>query len=127
MHECCNTTSGSTANERTGTTYRPAMDLLDTGDAYEVRMDLPGASRDGIDVTVEDGVLTIEAGIKERDVESAERVLSEFGVGGFRRRVRLGEDIDVDRLGANYDLGVLTITLPKRAEIGPRRIEINAG
>ncbi|MEM1422806.1 MAG: Hsp20/alpha crystallin family protein [Planctomycetota bacterium] len=124
MNQCCQT---DTPAKQAETVYRPSMDIIDTGGAYEIRLDVPGSSRDAIDVTIDEGVLTVEAEAQPRSVNGGEPVLTEFGVGPFRRRVRLGEDVDRERLTASYDLGVLTLTLPKRAEVGPKRIEITTG
>lgn len=118
-------TDEARAQKQADVTFRPDMDIFDLGDRYELRIDLPGAARETIDVTMHDGVLTIEAQVKARVPEGVEPIHAEFGVGDYRRRVRLGEDIDTERLEANYSLGVLTLTLPRRAEVGPRRIEIN--
>ena len=109
------------------TTYRPPMDMFDAGDRYEVRVDLPGSRADLIDVTLNDGVLTIEATVPNRWTEGAVALVGEYGIGNYRRQIRLGEDIDDDALQADYADGVLSISLPKRAEQTPRRIEIRSG
>jgi len=120
-------------NERTGRktgdlTYRPLMDLYDLGDRYEAQMDLPGSAPELIEVTAHQGVLTVEARVRDRWAEAGlTPVHAEYGIGDFRRRVRLGEDIDPEKLEARYADGVLSLILPKRAERRPRRIEVNAG
>ncbi len=132
MNTCCNTqntareTAAASCQKRSDITYRPDMDVLDTGPSYEVRMDVPGASRDSIEVTLHEGVLTVEAGVAKRVPEGVTPLHAEYGVNDFRRHVRVGEDIDAGALSASFDAGVLTLTLPKRAEVGPRRIEISA-
>ncbi|GAB4544070.1 MAG: Hsp20/alpha crystallin family protein [Phycisphaerales bacterium] len=125
MTQCCQTNAGATAEKRADVTYRPDMDIIDLGAAYEIRLDIPGATRDEIGVTLDEGVLTIEAPVASRVPEGVTPLHAEYGVGAYRRRVRLGEDIDRERLEATYELGVLTLTLPKRAEVGPKRIAIN--
>ncbi len=111
-------------------TYRPPMDLFDFGDRYELHVDLPGTSTERIDVTVHDGVLTIEATVPNRLPPewnaTVEPIHGEYGIGDFRRQIRLGEDIEVERLSATYADGVLHLTLPKRAAAQPRRIEVKA-
>lgn len=108
-------------------TYRPPLDLYDLGDRYEVHLDVPGTTAEAIDVAVDDQVLTIEAPVDARYPENITPLLGEYGVGDFRRHVRLGEDIDSDALTATYTDGVLTLALPKRAERQPRRIEVRTG
>jgi len=107
--------------------YRPELDLFELPDRYELHVDLPGATRESIDVSVDGGLLTIEASVPDRWPENGVGVVDrrEYGVGSFRRRVRLGEDIDPDSIEARFVNGVLELRLPKRAEHRPRRIEIS--
>jgi len=109
-------------------TFRPPLDLFDLGDRYEIHVDLPGSNADRINVTVHEGVLTIEATVPQRLPEewggTLEPLHGEYGIGDFRRQIRLGEDIEADALGATYADGVLHLVLPKRAERQPRRIDI---
>lgn len=107
-------------------TYRPPLDLYDLGDRYEIQFDVPGTTAEAIDVTVNDHVLTIEARVEARYPGNITPLLGEYGVGDFRRQVRLGEDIDSESLTAAYTDGVLTLSLPKRAERQPRRVEVRA-
>lgn len=105
--------------------YRPRMDVLEFADRYEISVDLPGSASDAISATIDDGVLTVEAGVPDRYEGAGQPLAREFGVGDFRRRVRLGEDVDRDNVQGAYTNGVLTLTLPKRAEAGARSIPIN--
>ena len=110
--------------KRGSVTYRPAVVVYDLDDRYELHLDLPGTTAEQIRATVLDRVLTIEATAGERRPQDAVSLHEEYGVGDFRRQIRLGEDIDTERLGAAYTHGVLTLTLPKAAKQQPRRIEI---
>jgi len=114
-------------NKMSAAVYRPALDLYDFDDRYEVRVDLPGTTADQIDVTLNESVLTIEARVPHRYEDGITPLHGEYGVGDFRRQIRLGEDVDADKLGASYELGVLTLDLPKLAERRPRRIEVKGG
>ncbi len=111
-------------------TYRPGTDFIEFPDRYQMIFDLPGATADTVSLTIDEGVLTLEAGVRrdigERGPASDNAwIAREFGVGDFRRRVRIGEDIDDERMTASLSDGVLTVTLPKRAARKARRIEIN--
>jgi len=120
--------------KRATTSYRPPIDLHELPDRYELHVDLPGTSRDLIDVTVHDSILTVEAAVPLRRHDDSRdsgsgpvsAIHHEFGIGDFRRSIRIGEDIDVDRLTASFEDGVLRVALPKRAERQPRRIEIGS-
>ncbi len=111
-------------------TYRPGADFIEFSDRYEMVFDLPGATADSVSLTIDEGVLTLEASVRRDGDERGPSgdntwIAREFGVGDFRRRVRIGEDIDDERMTASLTEGVLTVTLPKRAARQARRIEIN--
>ena len=107
--------------------YRPNLDLFEFDDRYEIQVELPGTTPNDIDVTVNNGVLGIEGRVPPRVPGSATPLLHEFGVGDYRRRLRLGEDVDSENLSATYTDGVLTLHLPKRAGRQARRVPISGG
>ncbi|HET7388343.1 MAG TPA: Hsp20/alpha crystallin family protein [Nocardioidaceae bacterium] len=112
-----------------GTRARPAMMPMtayrDNG-SFVVHLDLPGASADSIDLTVEQNVLTVHAERKP-PAGDAERVVDERSYGVFSRQLFLGETLDADQLSANYDAGVLTLRIPVAEKAKPRKVEITAG
>lgn len=99
----------------TNSSYAPALDIRDEGDAYAVRVDLPGVAPDDVEVTIEEGVLTV-AGTRRVDIErEAGGVLHrERRMGRFERSVRLPEAVDPKNLATRFDDGVLSIELPKK-------------
>lgn len=99
------------------------MDVIRRDDQVELRLDLPGADTDSIEVSTDHGVLTVSASRKEY-AESDRPVLRERFAGSFTRRVRLADTIDADRIEASYDNGVLSIVLPVAEKAKPRKIEI---
>ena len=112
-----------------GTRARPAvmpMTAYRDNGAFVVHLDLPGASADSIDLTVEQNVLTVHAERKP-PAGDAERVVDERSYGVFSRQLFLGETLDPDQLTANYDAGVLTLRLPIAEKAKPRKVEITAG
>ena len=102
-------------------TWAPATDIFEREDALEIVSDLPGLSLDAISVTVHDGVLTVKA---ERRQPEHEACCSERPYGTFERSFTLGDGLDTDKIEARYDAGVLSIRVPKRPEVQPRRIEV---
>jgi len=113
-----------------GTTSRPAvmpMDAYRENGAFVVQMDLPGVAADSIDLTVEQNVLTVHAERKTTATEATERVVSERRYGVFSRQLFLGDTLDVDKLTADYEDGVLTIRIPVAEEAKPRKISIASG
>jgi HSP20 family molecular chaperone IbpA len=120
---CC--TTSETANTAT-TTYRPAADIAETDAAFTVRLDIPGANPDTIDVRVSGNELAISAKVPERTPKSpgATPLHREYGVGDFARSFRLGQEIDTANINATYEHGVLTLTLPKSDRVRARKIDV---
>ena len=109
-----------------GTTNRPAvmpMDAWREGDRFVIEFDLPGVNRDSIDLDVERNVLTVRA---ERVARSGdwEMLASERPRGAFSRQLVLGDNLDLDRIEASYDAGVLRLVVPVSEKAKPRKIEI---
>ncbi len=102
----------------------PAMELHQTDERVELTAELPGVTQDDIELTVEDGVLTL-SGEKQSERTDEERGYSERSYGRFERRVTLPGDIDEDHVSADFENGVLTVTLPRTEQkTNARRIAI---
>lgn len=106
--------------------YRPNVDIIDTDAAIEVHADLPGAAGESIEVAFEQGILSIEAQVPQRQSDSWKRVVTEFGVGNFHRRFQIEADIDADHIDADYSDGVLKVTLPKSRQAQRRKIPVKS-
>ena len=112
-----------------GTNARPVampMDAYRDDGHFVVHLDLPGIDADSIDMTVEQNVLTIHAERKP-PAGDPERIVAERSYGTFSRQLFLGETLDVDNLSADYDAGVLTVTIPVAEQAKPRRIQVSGG
>jgi HSP20 family protein len=95
----------------------PAVDMVDNGNAYVVTAELPGMSETDIDVKYADQTLTIRGEKKEEKEEKKQnRYLSERRYGAFQRVFRVPNGIDADKIEAEFNNGVLTVTLPKTPE-----------
>ena len=103
------------------------MDAVRHGDQVFVNFDLPGVDPDAIDVTVERDVLTVSATRRFERAEGDEVLASERPQGTFTRRVFLGESLDIGRLEAAYDHGVLSISIPVAEKAQPRKISVGGG
>jgi HSP20 family protein len=109
-----------------GTPSRPAvmpMDAWREGDTFLVEFDLPGVRPETLDIDVEQNVLTVKA---ERPAPEGERevLAAERPTGLFSRQLVLGENVDLDHVKADYDAGVLRLSIPMAAKAKPRKIEI---
>lgn len=100
------------------------MDLYRTGDHYVLHADLPGIDPGSVNVSVENGILTIEAERSARSDENVQWLASERFTGKFMRQISLGEGVDADHITATYDNGVLTVTIPVAEKAKARRIEV---
>jgi HSP20 family protein len=100
------------------------MDAYRRGDKFFVHLDLPGVDPNSIDITVEAGTLSISAERRFEQREEDEIIVSERPQGRFDLRV--GTAIDVDRIGAEYQNGVLTLSLPVSERAKPRTIQVQA-
>lgn len=106
--------------------YRPPVDIVETGEELRVLADLPGASPESIDINFERGVLTIHARVESRQPEGTSFLLREYGVGDFYRAFEVTENVDGDRISAEYRDGVVTLRLPKAEKAKARKIEVRA-
>ncbi|MGE3166699.1 MAG: Hsp20/alpha crystallin family protein [Planctomycetota bacterium] len=104
--------------------YRPNADVLESVDRFMLCIEMPGADRSGIQVDFEDGLLTIHGPVPKRTPENGRALLEEYGYGDYHRSFRLSEKIDANRISAEYDNGVLVLSLPKSEASMPRRIEV---
>ena len=105
----------------------PAVDVAETDTAYQVKAELPGIRKEDLDVTVDDGVLTIKAEHKDNQeqTEISQLIRQERSYGKFTRSLRLGANVDEETITAEYRDGVLDITLPKAKEVQPRKVEVS--
>lgn len=103
--------------------FVPRIDVLEESDRFVVRADLPGCDPNAIDVQYESGALTIKGRVPERR-PGGELRHREYGVGDFLRRFNVTESIDVERITAEYESGVLTLSLPKVEAAKPRAIQV---
>jgi HSP20 family protein len=103
------------------------LDAFRQGDQFLVRFDLPGVDPSSIDLTVEKNALTVSATRNWPRQEGVEVLASERPQGTFRRQLFLGDNLDLDHIQADYEHGVLTITVPVAEQAKPRRVEVTAG
>jgi HSP20 family protein len=111
-----------------GTASRPAvmpMDAYRRGDEFVVHFDLPGVDADSIDLEVERNVLTVRAERRPEQVDGAEVVVAERPQGTFSRQLFLGDTLDLDRIEAGYEAGILTLVIPVAEQAKPRKVTIN--
>ena len=103
------------------------MEILRRGDHLVVRLDLPGVPSDKVDVTVDGRTLTVEATREAEEQEGDVVFVRGRLYGTMRRQLSLPDALDLDRLEAHFDDGVLTLRVPVAEHAKPRRIELQRG
>jgi HSP20 family protein len=100
----------------------PPVDIYETSEGLVVKADLPGVPREGLDVRVENNLLTIRG--ETAHAARGEPVVREYALQNFFRQFELNERVDQQKISAELQHGVLTLHLPKAEEAKPRRIEV---
>ena len=107
--------------------YTPLVDIIETADAFIFQADLPGVKTGDVDVSFENGTLTIAGKVAPRRPENGGRyVWREYGVGHFYRTFTLSTPVNVDGIQAQLTNGELTLTVPKADSVKSRKIEIKS-
>jgi len=103
------------------------VDVAEADNAYTVHAEIPGVSRDDIHVSLDGGVVTLSAEIKQQDEQrkDAKVLRSERYYGSVSRSFQLPQEVDAGAASAKYENGVLTLTLPKKAQANARRLAID--
>lgn len=113
-------TTPSTREE--GRYLSPPVDIYENDDGLVVLVDLPGVDKDGVDLRVDDDVLSIHGRSSYREVKDP--LYSEFSLANYYREFRLSDVVDQARISAELKHGVLTVTLPKAERVRPKRIDV---
>jgi HSP20 family protein len=118
-------TPGTDESLAEGGKWAPAVDIYETSDSLVVEAELPGIDPKDIEVTVDDGVLTVKGERKhEKEVEDENYYRVERAYGVFTRSVRLPADTEADNVKASYDSGVLKVTVPKVEPKAPKPVPV---
>ena len=112
----------------TTTAFAPPVDVYEDEHNVTLKIEVPGIDEKDIDVRIENNTLTVHGERKfekEEKEENYRRVERQYGA--FTRTLTLPQTVDTENVSANYDKGVLKITLPKKAEAQPKQIKVNVG
>lgn len=111
-----------------GGTTMPSIDVRESENEIVVEAELPGMDEKDVTVSLRDGVLSIKGEKKSSREETKDEVhISERSYGSFQRALRVPDSVDVEKVAASFDKGVLTVTLPKSAEAASRERKIPIG
>jgi HSP20 family protein len=112
---------------RPGRYFLPDVDIFESDEGLRLWADMPGVDEKDIEVTLKDGMLTIEGVVSLEMYRNLYPVYTEYNVGNYYRQFVVNEDIDVNHIEARIRNGVLEVSLPKAETARPRRIEVKAG
>jgi HSP20 family protein len=108
--------------------WAPALDIAEQKDAYLVTVELPGVKPGDLEITLEDGLLTIQGErhvVQESSEQQFHRVERRYG--RFRRSITLPTQVKADAIEASFEDGLLTVRVPKAEEAKPRKIDVQVG
>jgi len=108
-----------------GRYFVPTADIFETDEALTVIMEMPGVEKNNVNIALENDVLRVDGQINFSNYEGMEPVYTEYNVGHYARGFTLSGKIDRDRISAQLDEGVLTLTLPKSEKVKPRKILVD--
>jgi HSP20 family protein len=112
---------------RGGGRWMPAMDLLERGDEFVLRADLPGVAMDDVSIEIQDGVMQVSGERKARhETEGESYYRAERAFGSFTRTLALPDGVEQDAVKASVADGVLEVRIPKPAERAPHKVAIEA-
>lgn len=100
------------------------MDLYKVDDHYVLTADLPGVDPGSVDVSVDNGTMTLTAHRSARSADAVQWLSNERFSGTYRRQLSLGDGVDCSRISATYENGVLTVSIPLAERAKPRRIDV---
>ena len=116
------------AEESNLTSWAPAVDIFETEHELVVKADLPEVAPEDLDIRVENNILTIRGERKfEKKVNEENYLRVERAYGSFSRSFSLANTVNSEAIKADYQNGVLTLTVPKREEAKPKQIKVNVG
>lgn len=119
--------AGEMQGRAASTVYlRPAVDVYEDDKGLTLVADLPGVTRDRLDIEVDGHTLTIEGEAAIDMPEDMDALYADVNSTHFRRQFTLGKELETDQISAEMKDGVLTLHLPRRAELRPRKIEVSA-
>lgn len=105
--------------------FSPAFEVKESGDAYLFKADLPGIREEDLDISLTGNRLTVSGKREEEKREEDERYYAyERSYGSFSRSFTLPEGVDPEHAEADLTSGVLTVSVPKRPEVKPKKIEV---
>jgi HSP20 family protein len=116
----------SLMNATPSAAIRPLVDIFETADGITLRADMPGVSKEGLNLRVEGANLLVEGTINIVPEQKMSALYADVRSTLYRRSFVLGNELEAANIEANLQDGILTVRIPKRADLRPRRIEVRS-
>ncbi|MFC1523168.1 Hsp20/alpha crystallin family protein [Thermodesulfobacteriota bacterium] len=120
-------TQQNSEQTQTGIHFVPAVDIYETDEVVTVMAEMPGVSKERVEIDLEDGVLMIKGFMEEPGDQKGKILLQEYETGHFVRKFTISEAIDQEKIEATIKNGLLTLILPKVEPERPRKIAVQEG
>ena len=104
--------------------FAPEVNIFETRDGYVLEADMPGVSKEGLEITLEGNEMTL-VGHRQPEPTSGELLFRESRLADYRRVFELDPAVDTNKVSAKMEQGVLTLTLPKSERVKPRKIAVD--
>jgi HSP20 family protein len=104
--------------------FLPTTDIYEASDALTVVLEMPGVEKKNVEINVEDGVLNVQGRLELTKYQGLTPLYTEYNIGHYSRSFRLSSKIDQNKIAAEMQDGVLSLTLPKTEEAKPRTIRV---
>ena len=116
----------SLTNAAPAAAIRPLVDIFETADGITLQADMPGVSKDGLNLRVDGANLLVEGTIGIMPEKQMAALYADIRSTTYRRTFVLGNELETDNIHADLKDGILTVRIPKRPELRPRRIEVRS-
>jgi HSP20 family molecular chaperone IbpA len=120
------TGSGSQRAQSAEAPIRPPVDIWEDKDGITLCADMPGVSKEGLNLRIDGNNLIVEGQVRLELAQNAEALYADIRSGLYRRSFSLSGELETGKIEASLKDGVLTVHIPKRAELRPRKIEVQA-
>jgi HSP20 family molecular chaperone IbpA len=117
---------GSAEQTRTQKLYTPITDIHESKEQLVLLADMPGVKQDGVDITLEQNILTIYGHVDQPELPGYTLTYAEYGIGSYKRVFALSNEIDREGIQASVKNGVLKLVLPKSKRAIPKKIAVQA-
>jgi len=117
-------TSKNEVREVSRPVFRPYADIIDNGNSYLLKVEMPGVSENTLEIEFKDNILSINGKTSDIDVQGRKLIYQEWSYGDYSRSFEIGNEVNQEKIEARISDGVVSLILPKNEKQKPRKIEV---